>query len=355
MKGTPTFSQTSFNEGFIKKDSFESKKRILFLTNEFKRHKIEKIPLLDRKEKSLSAKVDLLICQSPKKKENRFFLKTQSSEKSLSRLKTELVTKDEKESFKKFVKFPTSHFFGEIKSQITNNEEEFRKKVDYDEKRYEESKENKYEVIINQEEKAIRPQLDEFFKEYYSKKGFRKPEFKLSFEPDYNINEFEVESQLRWKRFLKNYSKVNQRIVKHPQQKTFNDYEEFEKNFEMRLRGANETEKLKMRPRKSLIKQEIDLISKMKFEKKLRVLKSLKITLAKMKRLHLILSECVKNLIFSKKPFQRPLSYEFIKCAKEGDVKTAAKLVLMDKFLVYEYDYVKIKKILIKGFLISFN
>lgn len=195
-------------------------------------------------------------------------------------------------------------------------------------------------MIINQEESSIRPQLDEFFKEYYSKKGFRKPEFKLSFEPDYNMNEFEVESQLRWKRFLNNYSKTPKKIVKHPQHQTLHDYEEFERNFEMKLRGATEIEKHKIKPRKSLIKEEVDLISKMKFDKKLRILKSLKITLSKMKRLNLMLDECIKNKIFSKNPFQRPLSYEFIKCAKEGDVKTAAKLVLEDKFLVYEYDYV---------------
>ena len=48
----------------------------------------------------------------------------------------------------------------------------------------------------------------------------------------------------------------------------------------------------------------------------------------------------MENGIFSKQPFQRPNSLEFITAIKEGNLKKAMILLQNDKFLVYEFDQV---------------
>ena len=48
----------------------------------------------------------------------------------------------------------------------------------------------------------------------------------------------------------------------------------------------------------------------------------------------------MENNIFSKKPFQRPNSYEFINAVKEGSLKKAIEILQNDRFLVYEFDQV---------------
>lgn len=48
----------------------------------------------------------------------------------------------------------------------------------------------------------------------------------------------------------------------------------------------------------------------------------------------------MENNIFSQKPFQRVYSKEFIKAAKEGNIQLLEEYLLLDRFLVYEFDQV---------------
>ena len=93
-------------------------------------------------------------------------------------------------------------FFEEFKAKMTTDDIEFEKKIEYDEKIYEENMKQKKNVIETlqgfEEDPTFTNSLAMYKFEYYKKKGFKNNEFNLSAENDEVLmDEFSVSKQLK--------------------------------------------------------------------------------------------------------------------------------------------------------------
>ena len=114
------------------------------------------------------------------------------------------VSESEKANFTKKTTIAKSRFFDEFKEQMTFDDLEFERKIEYDEKVYEENMKEKKNLIESLQGFDENPQLvsslANYKYEYYKKKGFKTSSFNLATEKDeYSLEEFSVWRQLNQK------------------------------------------------------------------------------------------------------------------------------------------------------------
>ena len=84
--------------------------------------------------------------------------------------------------------------------------------------------------------------------------------------------------------------------------------------------------------------QDEETLKKNKKKKQMR--KGMLDYLKKLRRLGLNIEECHKHDIFSKKPYQKEFSYQFIENVKLGKIHEAYRLLKKNKYLVYDFDWI---------------
>lgn len=75
--------------------------------------------------------------------------------------------------------------------------------------------------------------------------------------------------------------------------------------------------------------------------KRIRVVAELKKFLKKMQEIKMSLDEYITRKPFPKQPLESELAKEFIGAVKISDIKKVRKMLLLDKYLVYQFDYVR--------------
>lgn len=152
------------------------------------------------------------------------------------------VSQNDKLTFTSKTTHSKFKFFDEFKVQMTAEDIEFEKKIDYDEKIYEENmkeRKNVIETIQNFEDDVeLTNALANYKYEFYKRKGFKTNNFNLSEDKnDYSLEEFSVIRQIRNTRgeaeiFRK---KINDNLVK---KQNYDIHNKVRDNLEIAIRNS---------------------------------------------------------------------------------------------------------------------
>lgn len=131
--------------------------------------------------------------------------KKKEYERSLNSDLLQLVSPKDKTVFSNSIKNTKSHILNDFRKQITCEDLEFEKRIDYDEKIYEKNMREAKNALQTYHDFDTNPELSKslaFYQfEFYKNKGFKINNFNLSIDKDdYNLDEFSVARELRTKK-----------------------------------------------------------------------------------------------------------------------------------------------------------
>lgn len=155
------------------------------------------------------------------------------------------VSESEKANFTKKTTIAKSRFFDEFKEQMTFDDIEFERRIEYDEKVYEENMKEKKNLIESlqgfDENPQLMTSLANYKYEYYKKKGFKTSSFNLATEKDeYSLEEFSVWRQLNQKGQADKFRRSL--VVSTRMNNEADNYEKYQKRLTERLERLKHSE-----------------------------------------------------------------------------------------------------------------